>query len=394
LLRSRSVAGRGVFTGPLPRSGLLEARISLREVEMGARPFSIRARRVLAGGVERAGWWVTVAGGLITACGPNPPRGTDEIDLADADLIPGVIDLYSDALERLRALRAGSDPAMLDAVLELDGLLAAAGITTAFLRVESPDVIDLLGRIRPVLRFDARVHLRVDPSPGRIADAERLMERGAVAAVSCVDHTTRRWAITGKDTPGARALAPLRRLRIASLAARYGVRYFAQDVDTADDVAEAAGYGATVCGFPRTQDVARAARERGLGTVLGAPNALRGAGHPTRISARDAYELGLLDALASDHHPGSLLLAAYVLTAEDICSWAQALELATAEPARLAGLSDRGVIEPGRRADLVAVVRRLGRPLVEQSWVGGVATFASRVAPAGVAVQPVAELVH
>ena len=82
-------------------------------------------------------------------------------------------------------------------------------------------------------------------------------------------------------------------------------------------------------------------------------------------------EWGWLSALASDYHPPSLLAAAYGLADERLCSWPEALELVTAAPARLAGLTDRGAIAPGLRADLVAVRRRGGLPSVCGVWVAG-----------------------
>jgi N-acetylglucosamine-6-phosphate deacetylase len=52
-----------------------------------------------------------------------------------------------------------------------------------------------------------------------------------------------------------------------------------------------------------------------------------------------------------------------------------ALLAASSRPAALLGLADRGVIEPGRRADLVALTPDLA---VEQVWVGGRSVLAGR----------------
>jgi alpha-D-ribose 1-methylphosphonate 5-triphosphate diphosphatase len=105
---------------------------------------------------------------------------------------------------------------------------------------------------------------------------------------------------------------------------------------------------------------------------MGAPNARRGRSHlGTNLSARDALAHGALGVLASDYHPASLLASVYAMADHDVCGWAEAVDLVTANPARAVGLDDRGRLAPGQRADLVAVVRRAGVPSVAQTWVAG-----------------------
>jgi len=108
-----------------------------------------------------------------------------------------------------------------------------------------------------------------------------------------------------------------------------------------------------------------------MAVVMGAPNARQGHSHHGHLSAREALAAGCLTALASDYHPPSLLAAAYALADERACSWAEALGLVTSSPARAAGLPDRGRLEQGARADLVAVGRRAGLPTVSRTWIAG-----------------------
>jgi len=88
-------------------------------------------------------------------------------------------------------------------------------------------------------------------------------------------------------------------------------------------------------------------------------------------SARDFLAAGWLDALASDYHPPSLLAAVYQMEADGACAFERAVELVSSGPARIAGLADRGRIEVGARADLVAVAVHDGQPMVRQTWVAG-----------------------
>jgi alpha-D-ribose 1-methylphosphonate 5-triphosphate diphosphatase len=86
---------------------------------------------------------------------------------------------------------------------------------------------------------------------------------------------------------------------------------------------------------------------------MGAPNALRGKSYSGNLSARDAHGLGLLDILASDYHPSAILPAVLELAKADPQGLAGATRLATLNPARVLGLSDRGAIAVGLLADLV-----------------------------------------
>ncbi len=133
--------------------------------------------------------------------------------------------------------------------------------------------------------------------------------------------------------------------------------------------------GARIVEFPVNVEAAREARRLGLSVVMGAPNARGGSSHHGNLSARAALRDGVLDILASDYHPPSLLAAAYALAADGVCSWAEALALVTTAPARAARLEHRGDIAPGMHADLAAVGRRQGLPSVHQVWVDGKEVF-------------------
>jgi alpha-D-ribose 1-methylphosphonate 5-triphosphate diphosphatase len=59
--------------------------------------------------------------------------------------------------------------------------------------------------------------------------------------------------------------------------------------------------------------------------------------------------------LTSDYYYPAMMRAAFVLAERGDMSLARAWALISENPARAAGLTDRGVIEAGRRADLVVV---------------------------------------
>ncbi len=81
---------------------------------------------------------------------------------------------------------------------------------------------------------------------------------------------------------------------------------------------------------------------------------------------------GVLDILASDYVPLSMLRSAFMLI--DDFAWAPERALATvaATPARSLGLNDRGEIAPGQRADLLRVaIRTAGWPVPAEVWRQG-----------------------
>jgi alpha-D-ribose 1-methylphosphonate 5-triphosphate diphosphatase len=85
----------------------------------------------------------------------------------------------------------------------------------------------------------------------------------------------------------------------------------------------------------------------------------------------DLLRAGLVDALASDYVPCSLIDAAFRAVALAGLSLPQAVRMVSDAPARMVGLADRGRIDVGLRADLVRVRMHEGAPVVMQVWRGG-----------------------
>jgi alpha-D-ribose 1-methylphosphonate 5-triphosphate diphosphatase len=81
----------------------------------------------------------------------------------------------------------------------------------------------------------------------------------------------------------------------------------------------------------------------------------------------------VLDILSSDYYPASMLHAAFRLASmeDNDYDMARAIATVTSTPARCANLHDRGVIERGKRADLVLVEPRNQLPVIQNVWRGG-----------------------
>lgn len=111
--------------------------------------------------------------------------------------------------------------------------------------------------------------------------------------------------------------------------------------------------GVTLAEFPETVQAAQAAKDAGDTVIMGAPNVVRGGSHAGKVTASELVRAGLCDALVSDYHYPTLAAAALKLTREGHLPFAQAWAMISTNPARILGLSDRGKLGPGQRADVL-----------------------------------------
>lgn len=365
------------------------------------RLLTLRAGRVLTPRGALFDAWVTIEGSQITDVGSQPTPGAERVDLGNVDLLPGLVELHSDCLEERMRPRPGSNEPLGGALLQVDAEAVSHGVTTHFVcgrvgnnpaRVD--DAEDAVRLVRTVerwksrLRADTFIHLRVELTARQFELGTTLSASPAVALMSYMDHSPgqgqftseadwRRYYTGQMGAPESelneilarqRELLPAieqRRGWVAEQAAASGTALASHDDDSLASVARAAELGVAICEFPINSEGAVAAGAARLGIVMGAPNARRGHSHMTGLSAREALTAGLLDGLVSDYHLPSLLAAPYCLAQEGVCSFERAMQLVTEGPARLAGLEDRGRIEPGLRADLIAVGSLEGQPAVE-----------------------------
>ena len=143
------------------------------------------------------------------------------------------------------------------------------------------------------------------------------------------------------------------------------------DDRTVEEVAENLADGIGVAEFPVTLAAAQAAHAGGQAVIAGAPNLVRGGSHTGNVGVLDLMRAGLVDALTSDYVPASLMDAAFLAVALGPMTLPLAVAMISAAPARLVGLTDRGSIATGLRADLVRVRVHEGAPVVRQVWRAG-----------------------
>jgi len=332
-----------------------------------------------------------IAGGKISAIGANDGRGALGVDASGLLVLPGIVDLHGDAFERQLMPRPGVDFPVDVALVDSDRQAVSNGITTVFhattwswepgLR-SGDNARRLLGAIeslRPRLAADTRFHLRhetynldAEPEIGQWLSGGRIdlfafndHIKSAVASLArpqkraqmvertgllneAFDQLVERVVSRAHDIPGSIA-------RLAEIARSANVRMLSHDDDSPEMRQAFRSMGVDIAEFPVNEATARAAAEAGDAIVFGAPNVVRGGSHIGWTKTADMIAKGLCSILASDYYYPAQLLAAFRLAEDGVLPLARAWNLISAAPARAAGLSDRGILAEGHRADIILV---------------------------------------
>jgi alpha-D-ribose 1-methylphosphonate 5-triphosphate diphosphatase len=356
---------------------------------------------------------IVIQAGVITDIDERTRPIAGALDWADDIIIPGLIDIHTDNLEKHYLPRPGALWDAMGAALAHDAQCAAAGITTVYDSLSlhgSKDGLDRADALGPMiaamdeataqglLRADHLLHLRCEvPNREMLALLEPHIDNPRLRMLSVMDHTPGQRQTTNVDAYKAKlakagksqaeieeflelnqswrdaSVAPHNRATVAALAREHGIPLASHDDTTVQHVDEAKEAGAVIAEFPVTLEAARRARELGLANVMGGPNFVRGGSHSGNLSARTCAGEGLLDGLTSDYVPLSMLRAAFMLTDEPF-GWSlpDAIATVTWNMAKCSGLKDRGALTAGLRADLVRVARAPGGwPIPREVWREG-----------------------
>jgi alpha-D-ribose 1-methylphosphonate 5-triphosphate diphosphatase len=373
-----------------------------------------RARIVLADEVlEDAS--LMMEEGVITAINPESCGQAREIDLRGELLLPGMIDLHCDALEKEVEPRPNVHFPLDFACAQADKRNAAAGITTVYhalsfandeLGVRNNTFAAAVARAvhdwRPHGLVDNRVHCRYEITDETgLSVLKELLANDAMHMISMMDHTpgqgqfkdmaayrdflTRTYKKTADEVEviverkvHAASGAFARMQELADAAHGAGISVASHDDDSAERVDTMVGIGADISEFPINLEAARAAKEAGMSTIYGAPNILRGKSQSGSMKAIDAIHEGVADCLCADYAPATLIVAVTRIPLYSDLTLPEAVRLVTVNPARAARLDDRGVIEVGKRADLIAVGKPGGVPQVTDAWVHGKPAYRAR----------------
>jgi alpha-D-ribose 1-methylphosphonate 5-triphosphate diphosphatase len=379
---------------------------------------------------------VRIEAGLIT--GLDTARdGAAPFDASGLILAPALVDIHGDAFERQLMPRPGVHFPLDAALLETDRQLGANGIATAYhaltlswepgLRsVEMGTAIfEALQRLAPRLTVENRLQLRWEtfcfealplieaalsatPSPSvafndhtsmillhpDTALQDRPFDHDPAFPVTPLDHPVFLSKIAERakrvGLPPAELVALIERIwsrrpevpammdRVAALGLAHGAPMLSHDDSRAETRSHYRGLGARISEFPMNLAAAENARENGDWIIFGAPNAARGGSHLGSPGAGDMLARGLCDILASDYFYPSMLAAVGKLQAEGH-ALPDLWKLISTNPARASGLTGRGEIAPGQRADLVLLDWPEGKvPSPRRTLVAGRTAYAAK----------------
>ncbi len=354
---------------------------------------------------------VTIEQGVISDITEGDHVAAGAVDCGGDFVIPGLVELHTDNVERHIEPRPDVDWPHLAALIAHDAELASTGITTVFdaMRVGSIHsgkgrYVDyarkladelLSARDQGYFKISHFLHLRAEIcSETLLEELAAFRPSDRVGIVSLMDHT-----------PGQRQFRELTALKtyvtkkrgmndaefaehvetLLGLQKRFGAQHEAgavqearrlgavlasHDDTTAEHVETSAKNGVGFAEFPTTVEAAEACRSQGIAVMMGAPNLIRGGSHSGNVAAETLAKADLLDIVSSDYVPSALLLSAFRL-AEMWDDLPRAIATVTSNPAQAVRLEDRGVLQTGLRGDVLRV-RNIGQtPLIRGVWSQG-----------------------
>ncbi len=349
--------------------------------------------------------------GLLAEVQPGRSHAPGAEDCHGDHLIPGLVDLHTDNLERQVLPRANARWPSLSALLAHDAQCAAAGVTTVLDALCLGDLgfdpgrgqtyrdgvrdLDTMGAAG-ALKCEHLLHLRCElPAPDLLAALDGMAAHPRVVMASLMDHSPgvgqyrdlerykdmrmRQKGLSVQDVEArigelleqrARLREPQRRVVLDMFAPR-GMPLASHDDDNADEVARNARDGIMISEFPVAMEAAAATRALGVTVIGGAPNIVRGGSHSGNLAVADLVRDGLLDAFASDYVPSSMIEACWRTASMPGLTLPRAVAMVAEAPAAMARLADRGRLAAGLRADVVRVRTIAGLPVLRGVWCRG-----------------------
>lgn len=350
---------------------------------------------------------VGIAEGEINEIG-TMAGGELRLDAHGLVVLPGIVDIHGDAFERQMMPRPSVDFPIDVALADSDRQAIGNGITTVFHATtwswepglrgaeNAHRLVAAIEAQRGHLAADTRFHLRHETfNIEAEASIMSWIASGRIDMLAFNDHmgsTTsalnkpekrarmvERTGLTNAEfdalverTVAQRDSVPESIARLAAFARSRGTPMLSHDDETPEQRRNFRALGVTIAEFPINEPTAMEACRAGEFVVFGAPNVVRGGSHTGWTSATDMIRKGLCSILASDYYYPAPLLAAFRLVADGVLSLPQAWRLVSGNPAKAAGLRDRGEIKQGSRADVVLVDdSELRRPRVVAAIAGG-----------------------
>ncbi|WP_228059847.1 phosphonate metabolism protein PhnM [Plectonema radiosum] len=311
-------------------------------------------------------------------------------------LMPGLIELHTDNLEKCMSPRPGIKWPLEAAAVYHDRDLASAGVTTVCDAIAIGDaaagsprltefspMIDVICQGQATGRFAVEhlLHLRCELSFDKVYEVtERYADNPLLSLISLMDHTPGQRQFVRIDKfkeyymgkhgitsaqmeefiefrqQEQKKYASKNRRALVALSHAKGITLATHDDATIEHVQEAIENKALIAEFPTTLEAAKASHDAGLQVLMGAPNLVLGGSHSGNISAMELILQDLVDVISSDYVPQSLLQSIFIIANKTGKPIYQTMGLVNSNPAKAINLfHDRGSLEIGKRADFITV---------------------------------------
>jgi len=354
--------------------------------------------------------------GTITAISNNSLRGSHQIDAGGNYLLPGFIDIHSDAIEKGIEPRPNTFFPVDIAVFELDKKLAACGITTMFHSLSFAEmeiglrsngtaarIIREIHQFKERLKINTKIHARFE-----ITDMEAvpflkdLIQEHLIELFSFMDHSPGQGQfrdiiafknyygpVYGKSDAEMDSIIDRKRQtreessrdmvhQLVKLCREQNIAISSHDDDSQEKISWLKEMEISLTEFPVNMEAVRSAKKQGIMVCLGSPNVVRGKSQAGNLSVREAISDGYGDILCSDYAPMSMLHAVLTLANFGILPLHAAVRMASLHPAHAVGIANHtGSLEEGKDADMVLVDQSDSVPRILKTFVRGKEVFAT-----------------
>lgn len=353
---------------------------------------------------------IYIKDGIIEEISRGAVRGcTKRIQADGLYLMPGFIDLHSDAIEKEISPRPNVSFPVNIALFELDKRLVASGITTIFHSLSFAEgetgtrsnrvaynIINEINRLKGAFSINTMAHARYEiTDAGAMSYLKELLGNGRIDLLSIMDHTPGQGQFrevasykhyfgnmynkteTELDRIIEQKMESKGRINgnveeLVHTCRELGIPVASHDDDSPEKISWLKENGIGISEFPVNMEALKAARNAGIKVCLGAPNVLRGSSQTNNLSARDAIMGGCGDILCSDYTPMTMLHAVFMLVNLKILSLPDAVRMLSLNPASAVGTeTETGSIEEGKRADVILVDTKCEVPAVVRTFVSG-----------------------
>jgi alpha-D-ribose 1-methylphosphonate 5-triphosphate diphosphatase len=356
---------------------------------------------------------VLIENGIITGIGINAEERDDvtAINAEGSILMPGIIDIHTDALESEIVPRPGADIPVAVALRELERKMSGCGFTTVYhsihlgydtavehsrSKISRREVFEEVSRLSqgPML-INNKIHLRFELTGVHAYETcFELMDKGIITLLSVMDHTPGQGQMSkeqamkfftqhfGKSKEEAEKIIEERANKpiiegekleaMIAHAQKLHIPVASHDDDTVEKVNYMHSLGVDICEFPINMETAEHATKIGMHVVGGASNVLRGGSLSGNLDIKAAILDNAVDTLCSDYYPPAILHSVFKLHTENEVPLPEAVNLATLNPAMAAEIDHyTGSIEAGKDADLILIKLANGLPMVTHTIVKG-----------------------